>query len=256
MKNDKALIKQDLESKKTDYFARNYSEQSGQNLLRRMRRHLIFECIREVQPASHVLDIGCGPAILFPELLASSKEYVAADLVGANLQEIKKNNPSPNLILVEADMDSFDWQHNYFDIIICSGAIEYTAEPEKNLLKLIALLRNNGQLICSFPNGRSPYRLWGEYVYRHIWRAKNALTKKTLPAYRRKLFSSGHIVNLIEESISPQELHITHFGHKFLPQPLDQLLRNVDCRLTTFGAEHSNSFLQPFCTEFLLWMRK
>jgi ubiquinone/menaquinone biosynthesis C-methylase UbiE len=254
--SNKDNIRRDLEAKGADYLTQNYLTETRENFLRRLRRQLILEGLSNVRDSVCVLDIGCGPAILFPEILKIAKEYIAVDLVSANLEEIRKNTQSENLILVKADMDDFSWHHDYFDVIICSGAVEYTADPERNLLKLITFLKKGGLMVCSFPNKTSPYRLWSEYVYRHFWRIKNILLRKKYYSYPRRLFSERKIVSLIEKSLKPEDLSARYFGHKFIIQPLDILMGRIDYKLTEFFHLHPVRWLQPFCSEFLLWLRK
>lgn len=253
---NKDNIKKDLEVKGADYLERNYLIRTRQNILRRLRRQLILEGLIELQKNIVVLDIGCGPAILFPEILKMSKEYVAVDLVKSNLEAIRKSSTSENLILVEADMDDFTWQHDYFDLIICSGAIEYSDHPNRNLLRLIAYLKKGGRMVCSFPNRTSPYRIWSEYVYRHLWQMKNALLRRKYYYYPRRLFCERKIIRLIKESSNPEELKVIYFGHKFILQPLDRLMGAIDYKLILFFHEHPARWTQPFCTEFLLWLKK
>jgi ubiquinone/menaquinone biosynthesis C-methylase UbiE len=253
---NKNNIKRDLEAKGADYLRQNYLIKTRQNFLRRLRRHMILEGLAEVKNGASVLDIGCGPAIIFPEILRIAKNYVAVDLVSSNLEQIRKNNQNENLILIEADFDDFAWDHDYFDVIICSGTIEYTEDPERNLLRLFTFLKKGGLMVCSFPNKASPYRLWSEYVYRHIWRIKNILLKKEFYSYQRKLFSKRKIISVLTKSLKPEELNFSYFGHKFIIQPLDILMGGFDYKLTEFLHKHPIRWLRPFCSEFLLWLKK
>jgi 2-polyprenyl-3-methyl-5-hydroxy-6-metoxy-1,4-benzoquinol methylase len=249
-------IRKDLEAKGAAYFDKNYAKDTTENYLRRLRRQHFLEYLSDAGNGCRVLDAGCGPAILFPELLEKALEYVAVDLVSANLEEITRKTQRPQLTLIEADMDKFCWQQDYFDIIICSGAIEYMAEPERVLLKLVTLLKNGGILVCSFPNKASPYRLWGEFVYKRVWQVKNIILNKEYFLYPRQLFSGKKVVALIKKLLEPRDITINYFGHKFLIQPLDYPFRRLDSALTMFFQRHPVRWSQCFCTEFVLCLKK
>ncbi len=256
MRTYKENIRKDLKAKGADYFENNYLKDTRQNYLRRLRRNNIIECLGNVQDGSRVLDMGCGPAILFPELLRTAEEYVAVDLVDANLEEIKKKNKNKKLNLIEEDMDNFSWQEDYFDVIICLGVIEYSEDPEGNLLRLITYLKKGGMLICSFPNMSSPYRIWGENIYLYIWKLINSIFGKRFYYYPRKLFSGKKVTKLILKRLDPESMAVNYFGHKFFIQPFDLLLGWIDHKLTVFFNQHPLRLFRPFCVEFILRVKK
>jgi len=247
----KTNIIKDFAQKKTIYYDRNYRQETRFNYLRRLRCSLITEHIDLTRRYDYVLDIGCGPAILFPDLLKMCNKYFAVDLVWTNLDQIKRDNRNGNIECIKADLDTFNWQENYFDIIICSGSIEYTREPEVNLLKLIRFLKNDGMLICSFPNAVSPYCWWREYVYKYISYAKNKLVNKAVYSYPRKLFKLPHVQNLIADHCNHSVI-VNYFGYKFIPEPFNYLLSRFDYKLTRHFQENPKNWLKKYCTEFLI----
>ena len=50
-------------------------EKTKLNYLRRLRNSIINKEVANVKNVEKVLDVGCGPAILYPELLKESKLF-------------------------------------------------------------------------------------------------------------------------------------------------------------------------------------
>lgn len=252
----KENIRRDLENKGGEYYADNYDHPTTSNYLRRLRRQYIQEWLNGIPVNARVLDLGCGPEILFKEVLSEAEEYVAVDLVAANIQKLKDGRVGSNVRLVEADADSFEWEKQYFDAIVCSGMLEYTENPESNLLRLLSYLKAGGMLICSFPNGLSPYRRWSEHVYRHFWQVKNKLVGKESHYYPRCLFIKSRLIARLEKEPYRLEIRTKEFGHKLLLQPSDILLKQLDHKLTCFFEQRPFFLSKYLCSEFLMQIVK
>jgi 2-polyprenyl-3-methyl-5-hydroxy-6-metoxy-1,4-benzoquinol methylase len=249
-------IRRDLELRGENYFAENYQKPTTSNYLRQLRWQYIQEWLNQVPSRTRILDLGCGPEILFKDSVARAEEYVAVDLVEANIRKLREGPRAANVTLVEADLDSFEWKQDYFDAIVCSGVLEYTENPEKNLLRLFGYLKTGGILICSLPNGYSPYRVWSEHVYRHLWWIKNRLIGREVHHYPRRLFSKSKIVRSLVQEPGRWDVTVKYFGHKFLLQPLDILLKQLDNSLTRHFEGSPFILSKIVCTEFLLRILK
>ena len=241
--------------KQTSYYDRNYGENTRRNYLRRLRRSLVTEYIDVTKEYDYVLDIGCGPAILYPDLVNTCSKYFAVDLVRTNLEQIEQDSQKANIECILADLDILTWQEDFFDIIICSGAIEYTHKPENNLLKLIGFLKKDGILICSFPNGASPYCLWNQYVYRYVSYTKNKLLSANIFLYPRKLFSVKKVKALIQGH-GLDSIGVVYFGYKLIPEPLNYVLENLDYKITRYFQDNPGKWLRKCATEFLVLVRR
>jgi 2-polyprenyl-3-methyl-5-hydroxy-6-metoxy-1,4-benzoquinol methylase len=251
----KRLI-QDYRSKQHSYYAKGYATPTRQNFPRRLRNTLINNVLSDIEHCENVLDAGCGPAILYDDLLERTGTYHAVDLVETNLEEIRAKHGEKKIKYIQTDLDQFEWQSEYFSIIICSGSLEYTHDPARNLQKLIKLLKPGGTLIASFPNVRSPYRLWGEFVYNRVWYLRRKIMGEKAFLYRRKLLSGARIEKLCSAEAGVQTVSLTYFGHKLIPQPLDQVLGALDYRITRYLNERPFKCLGWAATEFLVVVRK
>src|SRR5258706_12478886 len=101
----KAAIARDFARKRVTYFHANYGTETPQNFVRRLRRRLILEAVGEKARGGRVLEAGCGPAILYPEILDQCSHYVALDLAPPNLEEIASANPNPKVHCGQSDLD-------------------------------------------------------------------------------------------------------------------------------------------------------
>lgn len=211
---------------------------------------MIVKAVGEKARGATVLDAGCGPDLLYPEILEASAKYVAMDLSPGNLEEFAANIQSPKLECTCIDLDTFDWPQEFFDVIICSGAIEYTANAESNLVGMMDALKVGGLLVCSFPNLCSPYRIWGECIYSPLSRLYHRLRGKPSNTYPRTLFSPARV----REIFSSCSLHLEeeYLGYKFLLQPLDSMFCRCDYWITSYFQQHPSRALKRHASEFLI----
>jgi SAM-dependent methyltransferase len=250
----KAAIARDFAQKRGSYFQGNYGTETPQNHVRRLRRRLILDAVGEKARGGSVLDAGCGPAILYPEVLEQCSSYVALDLAPANLEEIATANRNPKVQCVQSDLDDFAWPKEDFDVIICGGAIEYTSDAEHVLLKMMGALRTGGFLVCSFPNALSPYRVWGEYFYTPLSQLRRRLLRRRVNSYPRRLFFPYKVRALLAHQVG--EHVVRYFGQKLLLQPLDTVFPRLDQSLNTAFERHPVRGIENFASEFLVIARK
>lgn len=255
MKADaRAHLIEDFSQKRGSYFQENYVRATPANQVRRVRRERILAAVGALPDQATVLDAGCGPAILFPELLDRCQTYTAVDLVPSNLEEVRRAHPEPRVQTILSDLDSFAWPQGTCDAVICSGAIEYTGHPDTILEGMISALKPGGVLVCSFPNAWSPYRMWSQWVYTPASLMARRLAGRKVNSYKRRLFRPGKIAALAKKSgVEPA---IQYFGFKLLLQPFDQLLPKLDQSVVLRYERVSPGVIAPLGSEFLLVARK
>jgi 2-polyprenyl-3-methyl-5-hydroxy-6-metoxy-1,4-benzoquinol methylase len=250
--NKENIIK-DFTLKQNIYYNKNYSKKSN-NLLRRTRNELINNYFNNENKYNRVLDVGCGPVLLYPKLLNDSNEYIVLDLAQSNLDKIKQEyNNYSNIKYICSDIDSFDTIEKY-DVIICSGSLEYTDKPIENILKLTSFLEKNGLLIASFPNLLNPYRIWSEYIYKYLSILYNRLIKNDIIFYRRKLFSINKISKYLQQNMHNENI-VIFFGVRVFIQPFDKLFVKFHNNICWRIERNNNIIKRIFSTEFLLIIR-
>jgi len=248
---NKGLIRRDFSAKRSTYYQANYAVHTSANRVRRARRDLVSDLATPHAENALVMDAGCGPAILFTEVLDVCRQYTAVDLTKENLDHIREHNLARNLVCRMGDLDLPLPFEGEFDLIISSGALEYTSNPVHSLRLLTERLAPKGSIVVTFPNAWSPYRLWSEFVY--------------TPSVRivRCLFGGGH-QNYTRHLVSPQRLRhaleelgfavrLSYCGEKLLPQPLDQLFPRIDDWLASRLSSAPRCVKSIVCTELIAY---
>ncbi len=247
-----SALELDFKRKQKTYFEDNYGSKNISNWLRYERREILQSFLDEITEVSQIVDVGCGPAILYPEVLARCDTYWAVDVVETNLEEASYNQEKVKTI--KANMDDFDWHFETLpNVIIASGSLEYTKQPLDNVEKILGALADGGSFVASFPNKASPYRLWTEYVHIPL---KNLLSssaqKKSI--YKRKLFRYKDLVARVEKNNSVV-LRTEWLGFCFIPYPLNRALPKATFFIDKWF-EKRMPFLKVFATEFIVHVEK
>ena len=251
----KHQIEKDFIAKKNSYYKNNYGEKTKQNYLRRLRNSIINKEVADVKNVENVLDVGCGPAILYPELLKRSQNYFALDLVQSNLDKIKSQNSSKKINYLHTDLDSFNPENNKYNLIICSGSLEYTNNPKLVIDKLIRSTAVGGTVIISLPNKNSPYRIWNQFVYKKIKWLANAMTGRDSIEYKRNLLTVKSILKLFS-SENGANISVKYFGVKLFLQPLDIIFKNLDYKIIKYFDDHPSKLLSKISQEFVITYQK
>ncbi len=72
----------------------------------------------------------------------------------ANSKRIKDNNPQ----FLVADAEKMKFKEK-FDFVVCSEVLEHLKNPQRALSSIHGVLKRNGLLIVTVPNGLGPYSL-------------------------------------------------------------------------------------------------
>ena len=251
MKNqlNKDQIRKDFETKQHSYFESNYT---GRNQLRDLRNSIIRETSGSFK-FKRVLDVGCGPALLYPEILERCEEYVAVDLVESNLTRLVDTTKSDKVDTYLLDLDSDELPSGDFDLIICSGSLEYMDNPIQNLTRLVGELSKDGVLIASFPNGNCYSRVWEKNVYIPLSSMIKKLLGKRGSLYRRTLFDPSDVLELVANSA---ESEIRHFGFSLFIAPFDRLFREIDRSLVRWAEYKEWKRPKFFFSEFIVILKR
>lgn len=104
-----------------------------------------------------ILDLGCGPGELIEEL---NNKFNNLDITGVDFSEkmlevSKKRNPNAKHIQMDvADLYKLNDKYN---IIICTHSLPYYKEPEKVMVELNRLLKDEGKIYIGFASGNNFY---------------------------------------------------------------------------------------------------
>jgi 2-polyprenyl-6-hydroxyphenyl methylase/3-demethylubiquinone-9 3-methyltransferase len=125
--------------------------------------------LRYAQESDRAIDAGCGAGTLSFEAarivahvdgIDGSPRMI--DLAREKSAELGLANTSFEVAL----FDSLSEQAGQYDLVLCSSVLEYLDDLPTEIARLVALLRPEGRLIVSLPNGRSRYRRFEALAYR------------------------------------------------------------------------------------------
>ncbi|MCA8906307.1 MAG: class I SAM-dependent methyltransferase [Rhodospirillaceae bacterium] len=165
-----------------------FSAQRGADIARMVARH--------VPRGAEVLDYGCGPGFLIPQLLANGFRVVGADLsadtIGSALGDAARSDRFGGLYSLDELLD----QGRQFDAVTLIEVVEHLYDDAlgETFRNARHLLRPGGSLIVTTPNREdrslSMVRSPTDGAYFHIWQHVRSWSAETLSdALRRSGFS-------------------------------------------------------------------
>jgi ubiquinone/menaquinone biosynthesis C-methylase UbiE len=106
----------------------------------------------------YYLDAGCGNGYLIKALFKAAEKSAIKNLNlhGFDFSDqlvINSKTLNTQATIKKACLPSLDYANEIFDVISLSEVLEHLAQPEKSLIELKRILKNNGKLIISIPNG-------------------------------------------------------------------------------------------------------
>jgi 2-polyprenyl-3-methyl-5-hydroxy-6-metoxy-1,4-benzoquinol methylase len=125
------------------------------------RLRKVMEYTQRPTPYEHVLDFGCGSGVMLPYLSQISSQVTALDIDLLPLESVQAYIPlATNVKVKEATKNNIsDLPANSFDLIIALDVLEHVKDLPFTLNKLLALLKQDGQLIVSGPTENILYRM-------------------------------------------------------------------------------------------------
>ena len=114
-----------------------------------------------------ILDIGCGKGNISLPLASLGYQIYGIDLNPNEIAYVKKKNQFYNASFEIMDAERLKGESTW-DIVICSEIFEHLSSPKKLLIRLSEIIKSNGILIITIPNGYGPYELLFETPLRLI----------------------------------------------------------------------------------------
>lgn len=147
-----------LELQKTLYTSRNPTRR----WLHTTRRERVESFLRSHGRGGRALEVGPGAGVYLPLLCDLFDRVVAIDIE----PEFLRHAPgSPNLRLVEDDIQATRLEPGSFDLVLCSEVIEHLSSPAAALTSIRRVLRPGGVLVLSTPQRYSPLELLGKIAF-------------------------------------------------------------------------------------------
>jgi len=215
------------------YDARQYGV--GHRTLIADRQRLVSRLLRDLSlPAgARLLDVACGPGHLLVD--ARSLGLVVAGLdSSAAMLRAARTRLQPAACLVRGDALALPFQSQMFDVVTCSGLIEYVPDPSPLLRELFRVLKPGHRALVASTNRLSPALILAPFAnaLRRSTFLKRALRVLRLPfddmslrerPFRLTFHTTGKLSSLLRGA--GFETPAMYFFHvQFIPHPFDRLV--------------------------------
>jgi ubiquinone/menaquinone biosynthesis C-methylase UbiE len=124
-----------------------------------------------------LLEIGCGPAVMTPELLAMGLEAhgidVSCEMVRRAGQRMAGHPLEKRCSFSVDDVERLHIAEDSYDAVLCMGVLEYLPRYSRALAEIARVLRPGGIAVIALPNRASAY-----HVARDAYRRLRALERR------------------------------------------------------------------------------
>ena len=108
----------------------------------------IYELIRPIVKAKTVLELATGTGLIAQNIVNAAALIEATDASEKMIAEAKRGNRSAKLHFSVQDMFCLPYANNSFDAVIVSNALHIVPQPEKALVEIQRVLKEDGVLIA------------------------------------------------------------------------------------------------------------
>lgn len=142
---------------------------------------IVYPEIFDLKKSDSVLDVGCGvgpQAIIWK---GRYKEILGVDVTQERLDIADAIMPSfgvRNFKTLRANVEQMPLPDKSFDKVLAIDVIEHVEHPEKFLKELSRVLKDDGQLLITFPAMHDKYLHLGSWFLRNVLRRKNEKKKR------------------------------------------------------------------------------
>ena len=184
---------------------------------------------RYARPGDRAIDAGCGAGTLSFEAAKIVASVEGIDGSPRMIELARETAAASDINNVSFDVALFESLSNRadrYDLVLCSSVLEYLPNLETELARLAALLRKDGRMIVSLPNGRSRYRRFERLAY--------CLTRR--PRYYRHVrhVPSAAQVQDVLQALGLSVLDTLYYADPPLPPALAWLSGSGQRRKTMF----------------------
>ena len=108
----------------------------------------MYELIRPVVRHKTVLELATGTGLIAKNIVNAAAHIEATDASAEMILEAKRDNRSAKLHFSVQDMLRLPYADNSFDVVIVSNALHIVPQPEKALVEIQRVLKEDGVLIA------------------------------------------------------------------------------------------------------------
>jgi len=172
-----------------------------------------------VNPASNLLELGCGTGYFTKEIAKTKANIVAIDISPELLTIAKENITEPNVSFCEENAYCMTFKDNQFDYILGSSVLHHL-DIKKAIFEIYRVLKNGGIMAFTEPNMMNP----------------QIALQKNIPYIKRKLgdspdetaFFRWQIYNLLKkQGFNKIEINTFDFLHPAVPSKLISVVSSI-----------------------------
>ncbi len=108
----------------------------------------MYELIRPEVKAKTVLELATGTGLIAKNIVNATAHIEATDASPEMISEAKRDNRSAKLHFSVQDMFRLPYAEESFDVVIVSNALHIVPQPEKALVEIQRVLKDDGVLIA------------------------------------------------------------------------------------------------------------
>ncbi|MDD6408734.1 MAG: class I SAM-dependent methyltransferase [Oscillibacter sp.] len=108
----------------------------------------MYELIRPEVKAKTVLELATGTGLIAKNIVNAAAHIEATDASAEMIAEAKRDNRSAKLHFSVQDMFRLPYVEESFDVVIVSNALHIVPQPEKALIEIQRVLKEDGVLIA------------------------------------------------------------------------------------------------------------
>ena len=120
---------------------------------------MMYEMIQPVVRHKTVLELATGTGLIAKHIVNAAALVEATDASAEMIAEAKRDNHSAKLHFSAQDMFHLPYANQSFDVVIVSNALHVVPQPEKALIEIKRVLKDDGVLIApTFTHAGNSFR--------------------------------------------------------------------------------------------------
>ncbi|TRX60129.1 methyltransferase domain-containing protein [Fulvivirga sp. M361] len=190
------------------------------------RLKFITENLKWIQPENaKILDVGCGNGNMSIQLGMLGYNVLGVDISEKAIKKAKETNTQPNVDFKVISAEDLVAEGTKYDAIICSEVLEHLDNPSALLHTINEILKDNGSLVVTVPNGNGPRETLMTKPMQWMQRNDNWLWKFT-KSFKRALGYDGKTIQSDADDLE----HVQFFTKA----QLTDLSKNTKFRIEVF----------------------
>lgn len=125
------------------------------------QKRLVIEMLAGVR--GRMLEVGCGPAVMTPELVAMGFQVHGIDISGEMVRRARERMAGHPLerrcCFALGDFERLQFPDGFFDAVLAMGVLEYLPDYGPALRSAARVLKPGGVAVLTVPSGISSYHL-------------------------------------------------------------------------------------------------